>query len=333
MENAKNILITGGSGLIGRRLTTLLLARGYNISHLGRRRRDNEVRTFVWQPEKNEIETEALHHVDVIIHLAGAGVANKRWNTKRKNEILASRAGSARLLREALRNERVNLRSFISASGISYYGLEDNGEAFFEEYSPGDDFMARVTVAWEQEADAFAAMGARVVKIRTGVVLARESVALKKLSMPVKFFVGAPLGSGNQHVNWIHIDDLCGIYIKALEDSQMEGVYNAVAPIPVTNREMTREIAKALGRPLWLPPVPGFIVRLIAGDVAEVVLRGGKVSARKIQNEGFDFKYTRLEDALRAIYGGKNSNKTQRIFSGPIPPLPSAGAPRKPTSH
>ena len=304
MHNRKKILITGGSGMIGSSLTSLLIQKGYEVSHLGRSRTQRRVRTFLWDPLRNEIEKDALRNIDVIIHLAGAGIADKRWNEERKKEILESRAHGARLIKSTASEGGHEVRAFISASGINYYGLKDTGTAFSETDAPGDDFMAGVSRAWEQGADAFGDLGARVVKIRTGVVLSRDSIALDRIATPVKFFVGAPLGSGQQYFNWIHIDDLCGIYLKAIEDPSMQGPYNAVAPNPVTNRELTEEIASILKRPLWLPAVPGFVVRLIAGEVAEIVLEGGKVSADKLKAAGFDFRFATVRRALEDIYSG-----------------------------
>ncbi|HEX8037833.1 MAG TPA: TIGR01777 family oxidoreductase, partial [Chryseosolibacter sp.] len=231
-------------------------------------------------------------------------IADRRWNERRKKEILLSRTESARLLNETLRTHPHHVTAFISASGISYYGLEDRGRSFIESDPPAGDFMAGVATAWEREVDALRGAGLRIVKVRTGVVLAREGGALKKLETPVKFFVGAPLGSGHQYVNWIHLDDLCQVYVKAIEDTSMQGAYNAVAPNPVTNRELTRAIAKVLKRPLWLPAVPGFAVKLLAGEVAEVVLKGGKVSAEKIEKAGFEFQFKTINRALQALYGG-----------------------------
>ena len=288
--------------MIGTRLTTLLQGRGYDVSHLGRARKNGAVKTFIWNPAKNEIDTEALSEADAIINLAGAGIADRRWNDRWKKEILLSRTESARLLNETLRAHSHHVAAFISASGISYYGLEDRGRPFVESDPPAGDFMAGVAAAWEREVDALRGTGLRVVKVRTGVVLAREGGALKKLELPVKFFVGAPLGSGQQYVNWIHLDDLCRVYVKAIEDASMQGAYNAVAPNPVTNRELTRAIAKVLKRPLWLPAVPAFAVKLLAGEVAEVVLKGGKVSAEKIEKAGFEFQFKNLEQALEALY-------------------------------
>jgi uncharacterized protein (TIGR01777 family) len=302
MQSLKNILITGGGGLIGRKLTPLLLERGYAVSHLNRKRRNSDVKTFLWDPAKGKIDVDALRGIDAIIHLAGAGIADHRWNAKIKEEILSSRTVSARLLRESLTTQPHPIAVFVSASGISYYGLEDKPEPFIETDPPADDFMARVVIAWEDEARKFESSGSRVVMLRTGVVLSKEGGALKKLETPIKFFAGAPLGSGRQYVNWIHIDDLCLMYLMALENPSMKGPYNAVAPNPVTNRTLTTAIAKVLKKPLWLPPVPGFVVKLIAGQVATLVLKGDRVSCSKIEEQGFQFHFRTIEDALKALY-------------------------------
>lgn len=305
MVHAKKILITGATGMIGTRLTSLLLEKGHEVSHLSRSQKaGSPVPVFVWDPARKEIDQQAIKNIDVIIHLAGAGIADKRWTEERKEEILQSRTLSANLIRRTITAQgQHQVKVFISASGVDYYGTKNLGAAFIESSPPGgEDFMSQVAIAWEKEADAFCEIGMRVVKIRTGVVLSRESIALRKISLPVKLFVGAPLGTGDQYFNWIHLEDLCEIYLKAIEDSSMQGAYNAVAPTAVTNRELTKEIANVLSRPLWLPAVPGFVVRLIAGEVADVVLKGGKVSADKIQQEGFDFRFNTLRSALKDIF-------------------------------
>lgn len=304
MEKVKNVLITGGSGLIGRRLTILLTKNGYEVAHLGRTRKTSGVKSFIWDPAQGKIESEALKDIDVVIHLAGAGIADVRWTSRRKREILDSRKQSTRLLNDTLKKQPHRVATFISASGISYYGLGQTERAFVESDPPADDFMARVTVAWEHEADEIVQRGIRVVKLRTGVVLSREGGALKRLETPIKFFVGAPLGTGRQYVNWIHIDDLCSIYLQAIGDASMNGAYNAVAPNPVTNEELTRALARALRRPLWLPSVPAFAVKLVAGEVAELVLRGGKISSKKIESTGFSFRFETAHSAIEALCRG-----------------------------
>jgi uncharacterized protein (TIGR01777 family) len=296
------ILITGGSGLIGTHLTERLIAKHYEVVHLSRSPRRSSAKTFSWKPDERFIDSEALKGVNVVVHLAGAGIADKRWNKRYKEEILTSRAATARLLVETLRGSKHDVTTFVSSSGISYYGTGDPTRNAFAEWDPpGNDYMAYVTVEWEREVAIVKELGIRPVMIRTGLVLTRNGGALDKLTMPVKWLVGAPLGSGSQWINWIHINDLCDIYIKAIEDTLMEGPYNAVAPNPVSNKELTREIARVLKRPLWLPNVPGFVVRMIAGEVAEVVLKGGKVSSKKIEDAGFRFQYRDIEPALRDL--------------------------------
>lgn len=289
--------------MIGSRLTEHLLSQGYHVSHLSRSPGNSVVQTFLWDPSIFRIDENALREVDTVIHLAGAGIADKRWTAKRKNEILHSRTESTRLLNHALRSTPNDVKTFVSASGVSFYGLENPERPFREEDAPGDDFMARVTMAWENSVDEMRGR-MRVVKLRTGVVLSEKGIAMKKLTLPIKLFVGAPLGSGQQWVNWIHIDDVCRMYVKALEDDAMQGAYNAVAPNPVTNRALTRELARVLHRPLWLPPVPGFAVKMIAGEVAEVVLKGGPISSRKIEDAGFVFHFTSVRSALEDLLGG-----------------------------
>lgn len=302
MNDLKKVLITGGNGMVGSRLTTLLVERGYRVAHLRRSRQHAGTETFLWNPATAYIDKNAFRDVSVIVHLAGAGIADQRWTAKRKQEIWKSRTEGAALMYDTLIKEPHAVRTFISASGISYYGLTDTGKALKESDPPGDDFMARVAQAWERAADAFSSQDIRVVKMRTGVVLSQQSIALRRIAGPIRFFVGAPLGTGKQIFNWIHIDDLCGMFIKAIEDESMRGSYNAVAPAPVTNKTLTREVAKILKRPLWLPPVPGFLVRIIAGEVADVVLSGGSVSSEKIRDAGFQFQFLSLQSALRNIY-------------------------------
>ena len=302
MSGRKNILITGGTGMIGSRLTERLLGQGYHVSHLSRSRRGSSVKTFWWDPSVFQIDESALKDVNIVIHLAGAGIADKRWTADRKNEILRSRTDSTRLLNHALDNIPNEVKTLVSASGTSFYGLENAARPFKEEDAPGDDFMARVTRAWESQVDQMRDR-MRVVKLRTGVVLSEKGIAMKKLTLPIKLFVGAPLGSGQQYVNWIHIDDVCRMYVMALEDEAMQGAYNAVAPDPVTNRELTRELARVLHRPLLLPPVPGLVVKAIAGEVAQVVLKGGAISSQKIEDAGFRFQFSTVRSALEDLLG------------------------------
>lgn len=297
----KKILITGASGLVGKRLTELLLQKGYQVSHLGRRKRDGNVPSFVWDIEKGFMDSKALDDVDTIIHLAGAGVAEKRWTASRKKEILESRTKSTALLFETLKKEKHILPTVISASAIGYYGFGLSDEVFTEERKPGSDFLAQVTRQWEEEVDKISMLGIRVVKLRIGIVLSEKGGALTEMAKPIKLGVGSPLGTGKQYLTWIHLDDLCEMFIKAIEDQLMKGAYNAVGPEWVTNAEMTRSIAKVLKKPLWLPPIPDFVLKMVLGEMADMVLNGSKIASDKIQRTGFKFKFIKLEDALRDL--------------------------------
>jgi uncharacterized protein len=300
MATSKKVLITGASGLVGTHLTKMLLDRGYQVAHLGRERRGGPAKSFTWNVDQYIIEPGALDDVNAIIHLAGAGVADKPWTEKRKAEILNSRTRSTRLLYDELKKGNHKLDVFISASGIAYYGFEDSIVPYSEEDPHGEDYLADVTVKWEAEVDRIAEL-TRVCKVRTGIGLSEKGGALPMIMQPIKLFVGSPLGSGKQMMNWIHLDDLCGIYIRALEDESFRGAYNAVAPNPVNNKEFTKAIARAIHKPLWLPAVPSFVMKILLGDMAYIVLKGGAVSSKKVQREGYEFKYTRLDDALNNL--------------------------------
>ena len=297
MGGAKKVLITGASGLIGTRLTEMLLEKQYEVVHLGRGKKKGPVTSFTWDIGKGYIEPGTFTGVDVIVHLAGAGVGDERWSEKRKEDILLSRTRSTRLLYDELKKGHHSVTTFVCASGIGYYGVEDNGKASVETDKAGVDFLAEVTRQWEAEADRIGEL-MRVCKLRTGFVLSDRGGALPKLALPVKWLVGAPLGPGSQYINWIHIDDLCGIYIRMIEDTSLQGAYNGVAPGPVTNREITRAIASVMGKPLFFPAVPAFVLNIILGEMAYIVLKGGAASGEKIRSEGYAFKFTDLKQAL-----------------------------------
>ena len=304
MGDSKNILVTGGSGLIGTRLTELLRAQGFRVAHLGRSKKSNTFPSFTWDIKQQVIDPGAFQSVDTIVHLAGAGIADERWTNARKREILNSRVQSTRLLYNELKRQPNSIRSFISASAIGYYGSDQNDVARREDSPPGNDFLAEVTRQWEREVDRISELGIRVVKIRSGIVLSERGGALKEMATPVKYFVGAPLGSGNQFMSWIHIDDLCHIFIKAIKDVSIRGSYNAVTPHPVTNREMIRAIAKILHKPLLFPAVPGAVLKILLGEMSQIVLNGSKISADKILNTGYIFKFLNLDEALKDLLIG-----------------------------
>ncbi len=297
-----NILITGGTGLIGQHLTKILSDKGHVVSYLSRKKEDIlGVKVYEWDIEKGFIEDTALKDIDYIIHLAGAGIADKRWTDKRKQEIIDSRIKPIQLLNQHLQAQKTKLKAFISSSGISYYGT-DTGETILDENSSaGNDFLATCTKMWEAEARKFT-QADRVVSLRTGVVLSEKGGALAKLIQPIKFGVGSPLGNGRQWMSWIHIEDMCQLYTQAIEDEKMQGAYNAVAPNPVRNEEMTTFTAEVLKRPLWLPNVPAFVLKLLFGELATVVLGGNFVKNKRVAEElSFSYKFPLLKGALEDL--------------------------------
>jgi uncharacterized protein len=297
------ILISGASGLIGKRLTELLIQQGHEVSHLGRAKKVGTIPSFVWDVDSGTLDEQALWNVDTVIHLAGAGVADKRWTEKRKREILESRTKSTALLARYL-SKYHNVKTVVSASAIGYYGFGLDETEFTEESKPGSDFLAHVVNAWEREVDKI--QNKRVVKLRIGIVLSENGGALKEMITPIKWYVGAPLGTGKQCMSWIHLDDLCRMFIKAVEDNSMLGVYNAASPNAVTNAEFTQAIAKSIHKPVWLPAIPAFVLKAIVGDMADIVINGSIVSSKKIQQTGFKFLYPNLDNALNDLLGEKS---------------------------
>jgi uncharacterized protein (TIGR01777 family) len=301
MNPKKTILLTGGTGLIGSELTRLLLEKGYNVTHLSRRKNTVPgVKTYCWDVAKREIDGQCIDGADTIIHLAGEGVADKRWTDPQKKAIIESRTNSIRLVYDLLKKQKHQVKSVISASGISYYG-DSGGQLMSENSLPGSGFLANCCVEWEAAVDEGKSLGLRIAKFRTGVVLDKGG-ALKKMAAPVKWYVGSPLGSGKQWIPWIHIKDVIDMYLFALENEDVKGVYNMVAPGPVTNAQLTKAIAKQLHRPLWLPNVPAFLLKMLLGEMSTIVLGGAKVSSQKIEGAGFSFTYIDVAAALIEIY-------------------------------
>ncbi|NJO01975.1 MAG: TIGR01777 family protein [Bacteroidia bacterium] len=299
----KNVLISGGTGTIGHHLTQKLLAQGYQVSYLSRRAENYpNVKVYQWDIEKNYLEPGALEQADYLIHLAGAGIADKTWTEERKTLIRESRVHSGVLLAEKIQSLAKKPQAVVAASAIGFYGF-DTGSTLMQEDSPaGQDFLADITHAWEKASDQIAAQGIRMVKFRIGIVLSPEGGALPKLTEPIKYGVGAALGSGDQYLSWIHVEDLCRMFVFALENENLEGVFNAVAPHPVTNATLTKVAARVLKRPLWLPNVPALALHIMLGDRAKLVLGGSKVSSEKIEATGFSFEYPYIEPAVENLF-------------------------------
>jgi uncharacterized protein len=303
--NRESVLITGGSGLIGKYLPASLLAAGYNVSHLSRKNyKIEKVKVFHWEPEKRIIDPDTVKGIDFIIHLAGANIGEKRWSVRRKKEILESRVTSAWLLYDTVAAGNVKLKAFISASASGIYGVKRPDLVFNENDPPAEDFLGSVCKLWEESADLFSASGIRTVKIRTGVVLEKNDSALSKLMKPGKIGFLVQTGTGRQYMPWIHISDLCKIYLKAIEDPDMAGAYNAVAPQQVTHFNFMHVLAKIMRVPLLPVPVPGFILRVVLGEMSDVILYGNRVSSEKLINAGYRFRFKIIEAALDNVIRG-----------------------------
>jgi uncharacterized protein len=305
MENqlkTPSVLITGGSGLIGKYLTSVLLVKGYNVSHLSRSsKQTGNVRLFNWKPEKGVIDIKVFEGIDHIVHLAGANIGEARWTKKRKEEIVNSRVKTIGLLFRGIIENDIKLKTFISASAVGYYGSITSEKIFTEKDLPETDFLGTTCRNWEEAADKFMNTGIRTVKIRTAVVLDKNDSALSKLMMPAKFGFLVQTGSGRQYIPWIHIDDLCNIYLKAIEDQDMNGAYNAVSPQNVTHKEFVETLARVMGKPLFPVPVPAFVIRAALGKMSDVVLTGSRISSEKIVSSGYKFRYPVLEICLKNI--------------------------------
>jgi uncharacterized protein (TIGR01777 family) len=296
----KNVLITGGTGFIGKHLTRMLLDKGYTVSILTRNSKPNTegITYYVWDVSSQSMDEAAVLNADYIVHLAGENIVEKRWTTKRKAEIIDSRIQSAQLIYTVLKKHNKSIEAFVSASGIGIYGSL-NGEGICTENTlPGNDFVGGTCQQWEKAADLFAGLGIRTVKIRTGLVLGKKEGFLKKIAPIFKAGFGSALGSGKQYMPWIHISDLCAIYLEAIKNKNMTGVYNATINDSTTNSSFSRLLAKEYGYFIWLPNVPAFVLRLVMGEMATIVLAGRRVSSDKIKSLGFRFKFKNLKRAL-----------------------------------
>ena len=294
----RKVLITGGSGLIGRRLSFLLKSRGYEVRILSRSNNPNKsYKTFLWNISEKKINDSAFEGLNHIIHLAGAGIADKRWSEKRKKEIIASRVASTNLLYNTVKRLKTPLNSFISASATGYYGAITSETIFEEKDKPAKDFLGKVCSLWEDSIFQFNQIKIRTVALRTGIVLSKDGGALKKMKTPII----TSLGNGKQYMPWIHIDDLCELYIKAIEDQEFKGAFNAVSSEHISNLSFSKKISKIFNYPFLAIGAPSFILQIVFGEMSTIILNGSRISANKIKQAGFIFKFENLEKALKNL--------------------------------
>ena len=303
----KTVLITGGTGLVGKALTKALIKNGYHVIILTRSLNeklpsDNQGYAL-WDVKKKMIDIAAVQSADYIIHLAGAGVVEKKWTIEYRKEIVESRTESSALLIHALQNNPNKVKAVISASAIGWFGADAEKNNPFNETAAADPgFLGQTCRLWEESIDPVTTLGKRLVKLRIGIVLSNEGGALAEFKKPIHFGIASILGKGQQMVSWIHIDDLCRMFIKAIENENLQGSYNAVAPEPVSNKNLTIVLAKAMNGRSYIPiHVPAFVLKLMMGERSIEVLKSTTVSCRKILDTGFEFDYNTIEQAVNHL--------------------------------
>jgi uncharacterized protein (TIGR01777 family) len=297
-----NILITGGSGLVGRAISEQLLQRGHQVSWLSRSEDlSGRIKKYKWTIEKEFIDERAFEGIQAIIHLAGAGIVDKAWTESYKKELLDSRVKSSELVFKYVRKKNITLKSFVGGSAVGYYGSINSGHIYSEGDLPGSDFLSRTSILWEKSYDPFQNEGIRTVIIRTGIVLSKQGGAYRKLKLLFQFGLGSPIGDGKQAFPWIHIDDLAAIFVKALFDESMQGIYNGVSSEQVNNSQFSKALAQSFKRPFFLPNIPAALMRLVMGERAITITNGVKVGNTKIKQSGFEFKFIKVADALKEL--------------------------------
>lgn len=308
----QTVLLTGGTGLVGKALSHRLLKKGYRVIILTRKipvaAATEGLSYALWNVDENNIDIAAIQKADHIIHLAGAGVVDKRWSASYKNQIQNSRTQSSALIVDTLKQNANKVQTIVSASAIGWYGAdtEASAKSGFTEDAPADNnFLGETCRLWEESVDAAAAMHIRVVKLRTGIVLSNDGGALAEFKKPLRFGFATILGSGTQIVSWIHIDDLCRMYMEAIQNPQLQGAYNAVAPAPVSNKTLTLELAKITRNRFFIPiHIPSIALKIMLGESSIEVLKSCTVSCEKIKQAGFTFLFPTIEPALTQLCKG-----------------------------
>ncbi len=296
-----NVLIAGGSGLVGQRLSALLREQGHEVSWLSRSKDPGSpYPVFTWDTEAGFIEEGAIDQADYVVNLAGAGIADRPWTEDRKKLIIASRVDTAALLLAYFKKIKAP-KAYLAASAVGYYG--DRGNKMLNEGDgPGHGFLSESCLAWEEATNNIRKSGIRTATIRIGIVLSTQGGALEKMLIPFNFFLGTYFGSGQQWYSWIHIDDLCGIFMRGIENEAMTETYNGVAPNPKTNEVLTRTIGKAKQKPAIYLPAPAFVLRTVMGEMSHAILDSTRVSSSKIEAMGYEFQFRELQPALEDLF-------------------------------
>ena len=306
------ILIAGGTGLVGTELSEFLLSKGHSVIVLSRNKqkslassKNKAIRYANWDLEKKWIDADALATADYIVHLAGAGVADKRWSASRKKEILDSRVNTGLLIANALANNPNKVKAVIAASAIGWYGPDPsipNENPFTEEAPSHNSYLGNTCYEWENSLATINSLGIRRVTLRIGIVLSKKGGALKEFIKPLQFGLATIMGTGNQVVSWIHIKDLVSLIDFSINNDTVSGVYNAVAPNPVSNKNLVKALAKAKGSFYFLAKVPEFVLKLMLGEMSIEVLKSATVSASKTLRTGFKFQYPNIEKAMQSFF-------------------------------
>lgn len=296
------IIIAGGRGLIGSHLTSTFKEKGYKYIILSRSKNSAQENDYAyWDPDKGILDPEILEGADILINLSGSNVGKGRWTKRRKQDILDSRIKSTQLLFETSKKLKKKPKVYISSSAVGYYGLGETSIIHTESEEAATDFLGSVCKQWEDASNQFQSIGVRTVIFRTGLVLAKDAKAWKKMKFPVLFGLGTSLGSGRQIVPWIHVTDIVNMYLYAMFQKTVKGVYNAVAPEYSSMNLFYINLAKHLRRPNFLPAIPSFIVRFFMGEKSQLILSGNRISSEKIQSDGYHFTYHYLEKAFEDL--------------------------------
>ena len=297
----KKILIAGGTGFVGKQLIPFLVEKGYSIHVLTRKPSANSsenIRFFQWDIESQYIDKKAFEGVEILINLTGANIGEKRWTEQRKKEIIDSRINSIDVLYQYISENKFNINTFISSSAVGFYGAVTTDKTFVETSESGNDFLASVSQKWEDATLKFNDLGIRTVILRKGVILGKEGGMVKKLSPLAKLGINVSLGSGKQYLPWIDIRDLVKLYNFILSNAQLNGIYNAVATEQMTMNDFSKALLKSFGKKSFLPNAPAFVIRLLFGEMAVMLLEGSKVSNEKLKTTGFIFEFDTIGKSL-----------------------------------